>query len=356
MQLEFNLTYFIIFSLTSLLATFILAKYSKYFFSGYLVDKDFLKPQAFHKEPIARIGGLVILFLFLLFVLFYFLISGVFLKDYFVVTLALFFLGFLDDLRIKINPSIRLSLMLIILLFCIDIFSIQISRSGLEFLDYWLENNIFQIFFVLLCFLFVINGANLVDGFNGLLSIHFLLISSIFLLINLINQNENISIILFSQIIIVLSFLLFNFPKAKIFLGDSGSYLLGSLIVLNTIKTYELNSSLSPFFFAVVLFYLFYEVFFSFIRKITLQISPLKPDGRHLHMLLYRWLKNSKRIKRPNYLTSVLINLAYFSSQIPLFYFYNNGLVLRYCFFILIGLYTVIYFRLYSLSKKQINI
>jgi len=356
MQLEFNLTYFIIFSLTSLLATFLLAKYSKYFFSGYLVDKDFLKPQAFHKEPTARIGGLVILFLFLLFVLFYFLISGVFLKDYFVVTLALFFLGFLDDLRIKINPSIRLSLMLIILLFCIDIFSIQISRSGLEFLDYWLENNIFQIFFVLLCFLFVINGANLVDGFNGLLSIHFLLISTIFLLINLINQNENISIILFSQIIIVLSFLLFNFPKAKIFLGDSGSYLLGSLIVLNTIKTYELNSSLSPFFFAVVLFYLFYEVFFSFIRKITLQISPLKPDGRHLHMLLYRWLKNSKRIKRPNYLTSVLINLAYFSSQIPLFYFYNNGLVLRYCFFILIGLYTVIYFRLYSLSKKQINI
>ena len=63
------------------------------------------------------------------------------------------------------------------------------------------------------------------------------------------------------QIIIILSFLIFNFPKAKIFLGDSGSYLLGSLIVLNTIKTYELNVEISPFFFAGVLFYLFYEVF-----------------------------------------------------------------------------------------------
>ena len=115
----------------------------------------------------------------------------------------------------------------------------------------------------------MVNGANLVDGFNGLLAIHFLLINSILLLINLSNQNENISIMLFSQIIIVLSFLLFNFPKAKIFLGDSGSYLLGSLIVLNAIKTYDLNPQISPFFFAGLVFYLFYEVFFSFIRKVA---------------------------------------------------------------------------------------
>ena len=242
--------------------------------------------------------------------------------------------------------------MIIILLACINIFSIQINRSGLEFLDFWLENNIFQICFVLLCFLFVINGANLVDGFNGLLAIHFLLINSIFLLINLVNQNESMSIVLLSQIIIVVIFLLFNFPKAKIFLGDSGSYLLGSLIVLNTINTYEVNTSLSPFFFASVLFYLFYEVLFSFIRKVVLKISPLKPDGKHLHMLLYNWLISSKKIKKPHYLTSILVNLTYLSFQVPLFYFKNNALFSRYWFFLLIGLYTVIYFRLYSFSKK----
>jgi len=352
MQLEFNLTYFTIFALISFFTTFLIAKYAKLFFSGTLLDKDFLKPQAFHKKPTARIGGLVVLFLFILFVISYFFISGIFLKDYFTITFFLFFLGFLDDLKIKINPSIRLLLMIIFLLVFINIFSIQINRSGLEFLDSWLKNNIFQICFVLLCFLFVINGANLVDGFNGLLAIHFLLINSIFLLINLINQNESMSIILFSQMIIVLSFLLFNFPKAKIFLGDSGSYLLGSLIVLNTIKTYELNTLLSPFFFTGVLFYLFYEVFFSFIRKLILKISPLKPDEKHLHMLLYNWLVRFKRITRPNYLTSLVINLTYLLFQIPLFYFQNSGLTSRYLFFLLIGLYTVIYFRLYSFSKK----
>jgi len=352
MELKFNLNFFIIFSLISFFTTFLISKYSKFLFVESLLDKDFSKPQAFHKKPIARIGGFAILFLFILFILFYFLVFDIFLRDYFATTLLLFFLGFLDDLKIKIKPSMRLVLMLIVLIACINIFSIQITRSGLEFLNLWLENNIFQICFVLLCFLFVINGANLIDGFNGLLAIHFLLINSIFLIINLVNQNQNISIILAAQMIVVFSFLLFNFPKAKIFLGDSGSYILGSLIALNTIKTYELNTTISPFFFAGVLFYLSYEVFFSFIRKIVLKISPLKPDRGHLHMLLYNWLLSSKKIKNSNYLTSLLINSSYLSFQIPLFYFKNNGLVSRYWFFSLIVLYTVIYLRLYSFSKK----
>jgi UDP-GlcNAc:undecaprenyl-phosphate GlcNAc-1-phosphate transferase len=351
-MLEFNLNFFIIFFLTSVFITFLIAKYSKLFFSGSLVDKDFLKPQAFHKKPVARVGGIAILFLFSLFVLLYFLELGIFLKDYFVISLLLFFLGFLDDVKIKINPGIRLVLMLALLIFFINIFSIQITRSGLEFLNLWLENNVFRVCFVLLCFLFVVNGANLIDGFNGLLSIHFLLINSIFLLINLANQNENISIILFAQIVIIFSFLLFNFPKAKIFLGDSGSYLLGSLVVLNTIKTYELNPQISPFFFAGVLFYLFYEVFFSFIRKSLLKKSPLHPDRQHLHMLLYNWLSNSKKKVSFNYLTSIAVNSSYLFLQVPLFYFQNNHLFSRYWFFLLIILYTIIYFRLYSFSKK----
>jgi UDP-GlcNAc:undecaprenyl-phosphate GlcNAc-1-phosphate transferase len=351
-MLEFNLKFFIIFSLISGFFTFLIVKYSKFFFSGSLLDKDFSKPQAFHKKPVARIGGVSILFLFSLFILFYFSATGIFLKDYFIISLLLFFLGFLDDIKIKINANIRLILMFILLIFCIKIFSIQINRSGLEILDLWLENNIFQTCFVLLCFLFIINGANLIDGFNGLLAIHFLLITSIFLLINLINQNNSIVIVLFTQAIIVLSFLFFNFPKAKIFLGDSGSYFLGSLIVLNTIKTYELNPQISPFFFAGILFYLFYEVFFSFIRKAIKKKSPLHPDSHHLHMLLYSWVSNKKKGESSNYLTSIFINSSYLFLLFPLFYFQNNGLISRYLFFSLIILYTIIYFRLYSFSKK----
>ena len=71
-MIEFNLNFFVIFFLISFSSTYLITKYSKLFFSGSLLDKDFLKPQAFHQKPVARIGGLAILFLFLVFILFYF--------------------------------------------------------------------------------------------------------------------------------------------------------------------------------------------------------------------------------------------------------------------------------------------
>ena len=79
-MLEFNFNFFIIFSLISFSSTYLIAKYSKLFFSGDLIDEDFLKPQAFHKYPTARIGGIAILSLFFLFLLFYFLAFETFLS------------------------------------------------------------------------------------------------------------------------------------------------------------------------------------------------------------------------------------------------------------------------------------
>ena len=126
----------------------------------------------------------------------------------------------------------------------------------------------FSSIFVLLCFLFVINGANLIDGFNGLLTINLIIINIILAYININNGYLEFSILIISQIIILLSFLLFNFPTAKIFLGDSGAYTMGAMAGLNTIITNNLNPTISSFFFCTLLFYLFFEVFFSFLRKL----------------------------------------------------------------------------------------
>jgi UDP-GlcNAc:undecaprenyl-phosphate GlcNAc-1-phosphate transferase len=351
MQPEFNLTYFIIFSLICYFTAFFISKYSQNFFSGSLLDEDFSKPQAFHTEATARIGGFIILSLFISFIVFYFFKFEIFLNDYFTITFLFFFLGFLDDIKIKISPNIRLLIMLVALLTCINFYSIQILKSGIEFLDIFLENSMFQTCFVLLCFLFIINGANLVDGFNGLLAIHFLLITSIFTMINLTNQNQNISIILITQMIIVFSFLLFNFPRAKIFLGDGGSYLLGSLVALNSIKTYELNPQLSPFLFACILFYLFYEVFFSFFRKSIKKKSPLNPDNFHLHMLLYSFLKNFRKIKNSNFITSLIINTTYLILVTPVVFFQENGFVLKYYFLLLLFFYSLTYLILKKIKN-----
>ena len=92
-------------------------------------------------------------------------------------------------------------------------FSINIRSVDLIFLNTWMTNSIFATFFILLCFLFIINGANLIDGFNGLLTIHLLIINIILLFLNLNNNHEHLTIIITAQIVVLLSFLLFNFPS-----------------------------------------------------------------------------------------------------------------------------------------------
>ena len=148
-----------------------------------------------------------------------------------------------------------------------NILPVTINNIDLPFLNTLLQNNFISSIFVILCFLFIINGANLIDGFNGLLTINLILINSTLLFVNLNNNHTQFSFFLTGQLVILISFLLFNFPKAKVFLGDSGSYLFGALAALNIIITNNLNSQLSSFFFCILLFYLFFEVFFSFIRK-----------------------------------------------------------------------------------------
>ena len=356
--MSFNLSneFFFLFFLFSIILSYSIVRISKKIFKGQLLDKDFSKPQAFHKHAVARAGGLIFFFIFLFFIFIFFKINNYFLVDYFILTLSFFILGLMDDLKVEINPNYRLILMLIILVFFIELFSLEINRTGLALLNFWLENNIFQLCFVLLCFLFIINGSNLIDGFNGLLIFQFIIITTIYYLININNQNISFSNILLSQMIIAISILFFNFPRARIFLGDSGSYLFGILIAINSVKTYELNIDIDPFFFAGLLFYLFYEVFFSFVRKLIFKRSPLKPDKLHLHMLIYNYLSNIRKIKNSNYLTSILINIAFLILIIPLYYFKNTGyftgLFCRYWFFLLITLYTLIYLRLYSFSKK----
>ena len=114
----------------------------------------------------------------------------------------------------------------------------------------------------------------------------------------------------------------------------------GSLIALNIIQTNNLNPGISSFFFCILLFYLFFEVFFSFFRKLILRRSPLKPDREHLHMLSYLYLEKSKKFKDCNYLNSLIINSIYLTLIIPALFFNDNGLICKYWFFSLILLYT----------------
>ena len=325
-------------------------KYFALFLSKYnsklLVDNQFKKPQSFHELPTSTSGGTGIFFSFLILNLYLFLSKEIIYYEYLSFCSLFFILGLSDDLKLNTRPKFRLLAMIFLLIFLVVSNNLYVENTGIKSLNRFLEVDIFSLFFVCLCFLFIINGSNLIDGYNGLLGIHSLIILTNLFFVNYFNENSDLAFFILCMILITTLFLKYNFPRGTIFLGDAGSYFLGAFIAISVIKTSIANPIISPFYFCILLFYLFFEVFFSFIRKIALEKrSPLFPDGKHLHMLLYKMLvkKNSDRLKS-NYYVSVIINLTYLILIIPSIFMMKNGLFCKY--------YSIVFFVIYLAAYK----
>jgi UDP-GlcNAc:undecaprenyl-phosphate/decaprenyl-phosphate GlcNAc-1-phosphate transferase len=87
----------------------------------------------------------------------------------------------------------------------------------------------------------ITNSYNLIDGLAGSIGfITLLFFGSWFL----INGKEHFSFIALSFSGSLLAFLIFNWKPAKIFLGDSGTQIVGLLIALNTVYFIQFNAHL----------------------------------------------------------------------------------------------------------------
>ena len=344
--------------LNSLILFFLLTLFSLFFYKFFLVylekkcpnfltDNQLSKPQAFHQMPTSTSGGLYIFFSFLIICFSFFYLKEMIFFEYLTFCMLFFILGFIDDIQVEIKPIIRLFIMIIFLITLVKYNDFYIAKTGISFLNNWIETSeIFSLFFISLCFLFIVNGANLIDGYNGLLGFHSLIILINLFIINYLNTNLNLAEFLFFGILILTIFLFFNFPKAQVFLGDGGSYFLGAFIAISAIKTSIANPTISPFYFCIMLFYLFFEVFFSFFRKLIKEKkSPIHPDKKHLHMLLYKLLlkKNNNRLKS-NYSVSIIINFAYLILLAPAIFMMKDGMFCKY--------YSIVFFITYILSYK----
>ncbi len=331
---------------------FFFKKFHKFLDKIDIIDKNFVKPQSFHTSPTPRIGGFLLIFNIVFLCIF---AKFFFNTNYYVFIFAVpfFFIGFIDDTKVIENPKFRLIILISIIVTFLFFSNLNLENTGFSLINYFLSNYIlFKIIFLLFCFLTIINGSNFIDGFNGLLTIHSLIILMILGFMNYDND-------LFPKILIVILsliiFLLFNFPKAKMFLGDSGAYIIGFLISYFVIETSIQNNNVSPIFFCILLFYLFFEVLFSFCRKKLSNISPLHPDKKHLHMVLFRIL-NTKIFNnklKSNYFTSVSINITYMVMISPTFFIYDNGFLCKLYFITLICIYLLIYFNLRKYDKKE---
>ncbi len=266
--------------------------------------------------------------------------------------IVFYLLGISSDKKYLISPKIRFILQMIFVLLFVNFFEIRISDLRNDYLSSLLENNIISVIFVVLCLLVLINGSNFIDGLNGLQIGYYLIIIVILLkngFLNFVNLSAT-EVLYFS---IILSYLLILNFNEKLFLGDSGSYILSLFTGYFVILIYNNNQNISPLFIALLLWYPCFENLFSIVRKFTFNKSPLKPDNKHLHQLVYVYFKTKFNLKQnlANNISSLIIN------SFNLIFIYLASLNYKHTFIqlFMILLFSLIYIYFYLRILKIIS-
>jgi UDP-N-acetylmuramyl pentapeptide phosphotransferase/UDP-N-acetylglucosamine-1-phosphate transferase len=143
--------------------------------------------------------------------------------------------------------------------------------------------------------LVIINAFNLIDGINGLTGSLATLISITLGTWFFLVDRADLAIIAFSLAGATIAFLKYNITPARIFMGDTGSMLIGLISAILVIEFIEIHTEIqgSPYAFTSVpavaigiLILPLFDTFRVFILRIFRKRSPLSPDRSHIHHLL----------------------------------------------------------------------
>ena len=249
-----------------------------------------------HTTPVPTFGGVVfyVSYIIILFFTQYLDVNHVSITLLASISI-LFFTGLLDDFR-NLSPRIKFLFQIIgvaILMFQPD-FRIVSLHGFMGVYEIPIAVSVAGSMFFLLA---LINAFNLIDGIDGLSGITGIIIASFysFVLFKL-GYYFYLSISL-ATIGTLLAFLRFNFSiKRKIFMGDTGSLVIGLVLGILTLKlmavgdaahnSLSFNRSQLPLFLAGVLFIPTLDTIRVMLLRFTKGVSMFKPDRNHIHHIL----------------------------------------------------------------------
>lgn len=141
--------------------------------------------------------------------------------------------------------------------------------------------------FTFLVIIGVTNAINLIDGLDGLAGTMVLIIASTygwFFFIHGGPMYQNYAYVAVCLIGGILGFLRYNFHKATIFMGDTGSLVCGFIVSVMTIQFIEMRAvSSAPSIGIGILFVPLFDTLRVFTIRIAKGISPFSPDKNHVH-------------------------------------------------------------------------
>jgi UDP-N-acetylmuramyl pentapeptide phosphotransferase/UDP-N-acetylglucosamine-1-phosphate transferase len=236
-----------------------------------------------------------------------------------------------------------------LVIFFIYLLELKINKTGLFFLDYFINNSIFNIIFTSICIIILINGSNFCDGVNCNVIGYYLIVT---LAIHFIDLPKSLNFPDIKTIIIIFFvFYLVNLLQ-KSFLGDNGVYVVATFMAIYVINFINLNTEVSPILALNLLWYPAFENLFTIIRRLNANKTIDAADGLHFHTLLLKKIFYlNKNFILSNSLTGILLNLFMSVGIFLSINYYDKEKVLILILMVNIIIYVLIYFLF--LSKKM---
>ena len=238
---------------------------------------------------------------------------------YFIAVVPIFAIGLIEDIVGGISAIARL------------IFSVTVVVSACA-LGMFLHINLGQsqifyplipLFFVLFCLAAVgmIHGTNLIDGLNGLATLWAIgaLIALCFCMLNSpffsLAEKEILTIFVTIFCLCLVGFLSVNYPFGRVFLGDSGAYLIGfAVFILSALLIIRSPDILTLLKVSAAASYPLMEIGWTISRRFfTKNLSIFSADNAHLHSLVYQTIDSRSSglsVKEKNNYASLIAFLS----------------------------------------------
>ena len=248
--------------------------------------------QKFHIAPTSRLGGLA---------LFCGLIAGdILMRNYkiqglhlfetlLISALPIFLGGLVEDLTHRVPAFIRLILAVLSATLAWFLLDLGVHKTDVFFIDFFLQWPFISFLTTLLVVAGFSHSINIIDGFNGLASGQILVMLGFLAYLNFTYSEVDLFFISLLLASVLIAFFIWNWPLGKIFLGDSGAYLMGFFVVCLGLLLLQRRPEISPFAPIMIGLAPLIEALFSIYRRALIKKQSIsKPDALHLHSLIYR--------------------------------------------------------------------
>jgi UDP-N-acetylmuramyl pentapeptide phosphotransferase/UDP-N-acetylglucosamine-1-phosphate transferase len=253
---------------------------------------DFPDDRKIHNYPIASLGGIGIFAGFVFSILISLPFGAPEMQYLLAAFLVIFFIGIKDDIIILTASKKFLGQ---IVAAGILVFKGNIMITGMHgFLGIEEIPQAVAIVFTFFTIVVITNSFNLIDGVDGLAGTLGLFSTFVFGSYFFLANEPFYAVLAFSMCSAILAFLIFNVAPAKIFMGDTGSLLLGIVNAILVIKFIGIatlpNATLplpaAPAIGFAILFVPLFDTLRIFAYRVLHRRSPFSPDKNHVHHLL----------------------------------------------------------------------